>query len=109
MIERGKQQAPYLDLRLKKDAGIDLPDHSADIVILFAVLTCIKSNEEQQTRISEIYRVLKPAGILYINDFLINSDERNQFRYQKFEARYGIYVSLNYRGAPSFAITQREG
>ncbi|OCN00739.1 methyltransferase [Clostridium sp. W14A] len=91
MIERGKQQAPYLDLRLKKDAGIDLPDHSIDAVILFAVLTCIRSNEEQQALISEINRVLKPAGILYINDFLINSDERNQARYQKFEAKYGIY------------------
>jgi ubiquinone/menaquinone biosynthesis C-methylase UbiE len=91
MIKRGKQQAPYLDLRLKKDAGIDLPDHSIDAVILFAVLTCIKSNEEQQALISEIYRVLKPAGILYINDFLINTDERNQSRYRKFEAKYGVY------------------
>ncbi|WOO37782.1 class I SAM-dependent methyltransferase [Anaerocolumna sp. AGMB13020] len=91
MIERGKQLAPYLDLRLKKDAGIDLPDHSVDAVILFAVLTCIKSNEEQQALITEIYRVLKPAGILYINDFLINSDERNQSRYQSFKEKYGIY------------------
>jgi ubiquinone/menaquinone biosynthesis C-methylase UbiE len=41
--------------------------------------------------ISEIYRVLKPAGILYINDFLINTDERNQSRYRKFEAKYGVY------------------
>ena len=91
MIERGKQQAPYLDLRLKKDTGIDLPDHSIDAVILFAVLTCIKNNEEQQALISEIHRVLKPAGILYINDFLINTDERNRSRYRKFEAKYGVY------------------
>jgi ubiquinone/menaquinone biosynthesis C-methylase UbiE len=91
MIERGKQQAPYLDLRLKKDAGIDLPDQSIDAVILFAVLTCIKNNEEQQALISKIHRVLKPGGILYINDFLINTDERNQSRYRKFEAKYGVY------------------
>ncbi len=91
MIERGKQQAPYLDLRLKKDAGIDLPDHSVDAVILLAVLTCIKSNEEQKALISEINRVLKPDGILYINDFLINSDERNLARYQRFEEKYSLY------------------
>jgi SAM-dependent methyltransferase len=91
MIERGKQLTPYLDLRLKKDARIDLPDHSVDAIILFAVLTCIKNNEEQQALITEIYRVLKPAGILYINDFLINSDERNQSRYQSFKEKYGIY------------------
>lgn len=91
MIDRGKQQVPYLDLRLKKDARIDLPDHSIDAVILFAVLTCIISNEEQKTLISEIDRVLKPTGILYINDFLINTDERNQSRYQKYESKYGVY------------------
>lgn len=91
MIERGNRQAPYLDLRLKKGADIDFPDHSIDAVILFAVLTCIISNEEQQALVSEIYRVLKPSGILYINDFLINTDERNQSRYQKFEEKYGVY------------------
>ncbi len=91
MIERGKQQTPYLDLRLKKDAQIDLPDSSVDAVILFAVLTCIKSDEEQKALISEISRVLKPEGILYVNDFIINSDERNQARYRCFEEKYGIY------------------
>ena len=37
MIERGKQQFPYLDLRVKEDAEIALPDASVDAVILFAV------------------------------------------------------------------------
>lgn len=91
MIERGKQQTPYLDLRLKKDAQIDLPDSSVDAVILFAVLTCIKSDEEQKALISEISRVLKPEGILYANDFIINSDKRNQARYRCFEEKYGLY------------------
>lgn len=91
MIERGKQQTPYLDLRLKKGPEIDLPDSSVDAVILFAVLTCIKSDGEQKALISEISRVLKPEGILYVNDFIVNSDERNQARYRCFEERYGIY------------------
>lgn len=91
MIERGKQQFPYLDLREQKDAAIDLPDASADAVILFAVLTCIRTNEEQEQLLAEIKRVLKPQGILYVNDFLLNTDERNLSRYQKFEETYGIY------------------
>ncbi|MDE6318747.1 MAG: class I SAM-dependent methyltransferase, partial [Lachnospiraceae bacterium] len=76
MIERGKQQFPYLDLRVKEDAKIALPDASVDAVILFAVLTCIRTNEEQEQLLSEIRRVLKPHGILYVNDFLLNTDER---------------------------------
>ncbi len=91
MIERGKQQFPYLDLRVKEDMGIALPDASVDAVILFAVLTCIRTNEEQEQLLSEIQRVLKPQGILYVNDFLLNTDERNLSRYEKFRETYGIY------------------
>ena len=91
MIERGKQQFPFLDLRVKNDAKIDLPDASVDAVILFAVLTCIRTNEEQEQLLSEIKRVLKPQGILYVNDFLLNTDARNLSRYEKFKEIYGIY------------------
>lgn len=91
MIERGKQQFPYLDLRVKEDSQIALPDASVDAVILFAVLTCIRTNEEQEQLLSEIQRVLKPHGILYVNDFLLNTDERNLSRYEKYKESYGIY------------------
>ena len=91
MIERGKRQFPYLDLRVKEDAKIALPDASVDAVILFAVLTCIRTNEEQEQLLSEIKRVLKPRGILCINDFLLNTDERNLSRYEKFKETYGCY------------------
>lgn len=91
MMERGKQQFPYLDLRVKEDTKIALPDASVDAVILFAVLTCIRTNEEQEQLLSEIQRILKPHGILYVNDFLVNTDDRNLSRYEKFKETYGIY------------------
>lgn len=91
MIERGKQQFPYLDLRVKEDTNIALPDASVDAVILFAVLTCIRTNEEQEQLLSEIQRVLRPQGILYVNDFLLNTDDRNLSRYEKFKDTYGTY------------------
>ena len=91
MIDRGKRQFPHLDLKIMTDNRTDLSDGSVDAVILFAVLTCIAEDPEQEKLISEIYRVLKPGGILYVNDFLLNSDERNLTRYQKFEEKYGCY------------------
>lgn len=91
MIERGKKEFPHLDLRVKETDRIDLPDDSADAVILFAVLTCIRTNEEQEQLLSEIRRVLKPGGVLYVNDFLLNTDERNLSRYEKYKDTYGIY------------------
>lgn len=91
MIERGRKQFPYLDLRIIENSAIELPDQSIDAVILFAVLTCIYLNVEQEELIREINRVLKPGGILYVNDFLLNSDERNKSRYERFAGKYGIY------------------
>lgn len=91
MIERGRKQYPYIDFRIKENSKIDMPDNSVDAVILFAVLTCIIKNEEQEELISEIYRILKPNGIIYINDFLLNTDERNLNRYKEFENKYGQY------------------
>lgn len=91
MIERGKTQFPYLNLLVKEGDNIDFPDNHFDAVILFAVLTCIPSDSEQQKLIWEIKRVLKPGGILYINDFLLNTDERNVTRYKKYETQYENY------------------
>ena len=91
MIERGRKLFPQLELKVKTDDPIDLPDSSADAVILFAVLTCIADNAEQEKLIAEIRRILKPDGVLYVNDFLLNKDERNLNRYRQFEERFGCY------------------
>ena len=61
MIERGKRQFPQLDLRVKKDEAIDLPDESV------------------------------PGGVLYVNDYLLGHDERNLQRYEAFAEKYGTY------------------
>ena len=91
MIQRGKELYPHLDLQVKKSDTIDLPDESADAVILFAVLTCIIQDDAQRFLIDEIKRVLRPGGILYVNDFLLNDDERNLQRYAQFAEEYGCY------------------
>ncbi|EPY2294828.1 class I SAM-dependent methyltransferase [Clostridium sporogenes] len=91
MIQRGKKQYPYLDLRVKLQDSIELKSESCDAVILFAVLTCIINNQEQLKLLKDIERVLKPGGILYINDFLLNTDERNVSRYNIFVEKYQKY------------------
>ena len=62
-----------------------------DAVLLFAVLTCIWEDSDQKALVREIERVLKPGGVLYVNDFLINQDERNKKRYTEYAPRYGTY------------------
>ncbi len=91
MIRRGRTQFPSLDLRVMDKGIIPLCDSSVDAVILFAVLTCIRSDDDQKTLMAEIRRILKPGGIVYVNDFLINTDVRNQKRYEQFEPVYHNY------------------
>ncbi len=91
MIERGLDENSFLDLKVMKSADIEMPDHSVDAVILFAVLTCIIRNHDQEYMVKEIKRVLKPGGIVYVNDFLLNEDERNISRYETYMEKYGVY------------------
>ena len=89
MIARGRKLFPGLDLRV--DDVANLADQSFDAVLLVAVLTCIVRDEDQLRLLSEVRRILRPGGILYINDFLLNQDDRNLTRYEKFRDRYGRY------------------
>lgn len=94
MIERGKCLYPNLDFK-KCTTPFDFEDNTFDAVVLIAVLTCIVKDEDQIQLVGEIERVLKPHGILYINDFLINRDKRNIDRYeacQKICGTYGVFA-----------------
>lgn len=91
MIQRGKGMYPHLDFRWMQNGRLDFPSGSVDAVLLLAVLTCIRRDAEQQALLSEIERVLKPGGVLYVNDFLLNNDARNRQRYEEGEARFGTY------------------
>lgn len=62
-----------------------------DVVLLFAVLTCIPDNDEQRQLIAEVKRVLRPGGLLYVSDLLVNSDQRNRERYERDAEKYGCY------------------
>ncbi len=91
MVNRGLELYPYLDLIKNDGDTIPFPDSTFDSVLLVGVLTSNIENGTQINLISEISRVLKSNGVLYIADFLINRDERNLKRYQKYKNKYGIY------------------
>ncbi|MBQ6560196.1 MAG: class I SAM-dependent methyltransferase [Erysipelotrichaceae bacterium] len=91
MIERARRECPQIRFETMEEGKIPLEDGSTDAVILFAVLTCIVSDEEQEDLIREICRILGPGGILYVNDYLLNPDERNQERYRKYEEEFGVF------------------
>lgn len=91
MIDRGRRLHPCLDLRKNDGGTLPFEDGAFDAVILIAVLTCIAESQGQRHLMSEIQRVLKKGGILYINDYLLNTDQRNIERYERAKDKYGVY------------------
>ncbi|WP_457559501.1 class I SAM-dependent methyltransferase [Candidatus Harpocratesius sp.] len=91
MIARGKSIHPYLNLNHLITEEIPFKDESFDAVLALALFTCIPFKKQQQITMSEIWRVLKPGGYLYMNDFLITPNIYNRERYLKFEKKYQHY------------------
>jgi SAM-dependent methyltransferase len=91
MLERARAENPGVAFRVIAEAGLPFHDASFDAVVLFSVLTCIVSDGGQRAVIGEIARVLRPGGIVYISDILIQDDERNRARYDRDEGRFGPY------------------
>jgi len=92
MITAARQRFPAISFdALDHYQNVNLPDASIDAVLLFAVLTSVPTNEGQRAIVSEITRVLRAGGLLYISDMFLQTDSRNLERYTRDEKKYGIY------------------
>ena len=93
MLKRCNIVYPDLDLRLVQTDGKTLPfrKHSFDGVLLFTVLTCMPMESEQRGLFAELRRILRPNGLVYISDLLLNTDSRNVLRYRQFVEQFGRY------------------
>ena len=91
MLARARLAVPRAGL--VHNDGDSLPFHNDcfDAVLLFAVLTCIPDGSEQRLLLAEAERVLRPGGLLYLSDVLINNDRRNRERYEQYAEAYGCY------------------
>jgi ubiquinone/menaquinone biosynthesis C-methylase UbiE len=91
MLARCRSEAPEALLVRNDGDSLPLKSESIDAILLFAFLTCIPHGERQKALIDEARRILRPGGLLYISDLLINTDERNRKRYAEYEEKYGCY------------------
>lgn len=91
MIRRAILNSGGINYQVVSSGKLPYPTNFFDSVLLFAVLTCVHRNQEQNEILNELKRVLKPNGVIYINDFLLNADERNIDRYEKFYEKYNTY------------------
>lgn len=100
MIGRARQERPDLRFHVLDDPPYTgLRSSSVDVVLLFAVLTCVPDSPAQQALIAEIERVLAPGGLLYVSDLLIADDERNWQRYSRYRGDLPIGTFITDDGA----------
>ena len=100
MIKRGLREYPNLNLLVNPNGKLPFAQNTFDAVILFGVLTCVPDNESQKVLLNDIKRVLKPGGVIYINDFLLNSGFKRWLFYKKAQKETGIYGAFKtYDGA----------
>ena len=96
LVRRGRNQYPFLNL--EHIAGVKDLDFLAsdfDAVILFAVLTCVPSNDDQVEIIAQLKNRLRYGGLLYISDYYIQGDTSEVKRYQSLNgdhANYGVFT-----------------
>jgi ubiquinone/menaquinone biosynthesis C-methylase UbiE len=77
MINRGVSDYPKLDLRHLPTEVLPFANDEFDVIVLCAVLTCIPNQNARNNVLSELNRVLKPQGIIYLAEFF--SDQSVHF------------------------------
>jgi SAM-dependent methyltransferase len=91
MLARARAALPCPGLVRNDGQVLPFQNDSFDAVLLFAVLTCVPDGNEQRLLLAGAARVLRPGGLLYLSDLLVNNDRRNRERYEQYAEAYGCY------------------
>lgn len=92
LVARARRAVPELTFHvLDRPPALPHADGSLDAVLLVAVLTCIPDDAAQRGLVAELHRVLRPGGLLYVSDLLLQDDARNRERYAHFADVYGTH------------------
>jgi SAM-dependent methyltransferase len=91
MVALAHENVPTATVQVTEGTTIPYENDYFDAILLVAVLTCITDDGIQYSLIKEAERVLKPGGIIYVQDYLVNDDKRNRIRYKDGKKRFGTY------------------
>lgn len=98
MIQKAKNLYPYITFNLINGDTLDFDDESFDSIILVGVLNCIHEEEKLNKLLSDLYRVLRKDGIVYVNEFLLNyNNDMYLNRYEKYKDKYpyGVFETTD--------------
>ncbi|MGD1864338.1 MAG: class I SAM-dependent methyltransferase [Phormidesmis sp.] len=98
MLTEARKNAPNCEFRECCDGELPYDDDVFNVAIAITLFTSVPSDIDQRQLISEIKRVLKPSGVLFISDMPLQWTTRYLSRYQKGQKRYGQYGVFDLEG-----------
>lgn len=91
MLAEARNNAPNCEFRQSCEGRLAYGDNAFEVAIAVTLFTSVPSASEQCQLISEIKRILKPGGILFVSDLPLQWTDRYLARYQAGQERYGQY------------------
>lgn len=97
MLKEARKNAPKAELQ---ECRSDLPwdDKTYDVVLLVTLLTSVPFDLEQRQIMSEVRRVLKPGGYVFVSDLPLQWSAQYLERYRDGQKRYGQYGVFDLAG-----------
>ena len=90
MLEKAKENAPDAELQQCR-SNLPWEDNTFDVVLLVTLLTSVPFDLEQRKIVSEVKRVIKPGGHVFVSDLPLQWSKKYLDRYQEGAKRYGQY------------------
>lgn len=81
LIERGRREHPGLDLLRWVEFPLPFENAEFDAALLFAVLTCVPQDAAQSAIVTELGRLVRPGGVLYLSDVPLQDDAYHREMY----------------------------
>lgn len=81
LVDRGIREYNVPLYHIANPLELPIRDNSIDCILLFAVLTCIPSNNGQAGLMKMLYSKLKEDGIIYISDYYLQDNPVEVGRY----------------------------
>jgi len=104
MIRVARERNPGAGFFVNDGQALHFGAATLDAILLFAVLTCIPTDDAQRKLVAEFKRTLRPGGLLLVSDYPLQQDERNRARYAAFAQEPGGYGTFR---LPEGAVLRR--
>lgn len=95
LISRGLSEGVSSIFHIDEAECLPIENNSVACFLLFAVLTCIPSNQAQKDLLKILHSGLKTNGIIYISDYSIQEDPESVKRYEYLNGdpdNYGVFT-----------------